>query len=34
MAIYISFLGMSVHMYLPQRKWISNNVASLWELFP
>lgn len=34
MAIGISFLGMSVHMYLPQTKWVSNNVISSWEPFP
>lgn len=34
MAIGISFLGMSVHMYLPQMKRVSNNVISLWEPFP
>lgn len=32
--ISISFHRMSVYMYLPQTKWVSNKVLSLWEPFP
>lgn len=32
--ICISFHRMSVYMYFPQTKWVSNKVLSLWWSFP